>query len=169
MADGSVKLHLSDQVAEDVVSEALRHIDRRCSEHPVTTDCGDEPLLIRVDARLIVQVLVNLVNNAIKYTPRGGRVHVELAKQGKTAVVRVADNGIGIPEEDQLHIFDRFYRVDKARSRETGGTGLGLSIVKQIVLLHDGNISVSSRENEGSTFTVELPLLQKTTGGKAHE
>ena len=84
-------------------------------------------------------------------------------------MLEITDHGPGIPAKDQPHIFDRFYRVDKARSRETGGTGLGLSIVKQIVLLHDGNISVSSRENEGSTFTVELPLLQKTTGGKAHE
>ena len=133
------------------------------------TYTGRENVEIVGDHMKLTQVFYNLIDNAIKYTPRGGRVHVELSKQGKTAVVRVADNGIGIPEEDQLHIFDRFYRVDKARSRETGGTGLGLSIVKQIVLLHDGNISVSSRENEGSTFTVELPLLQKTTGGKAHE
>ena len=82
---------------------------------------------------------------------------MELARAGTRAVVRVEDTGIGIPADDLPHIFDRFYRVDKARSRETGGTGLGLSIVRQIVLLHGGTVTVSSEEEKGSTFTVELP------------
>ena len=82
---------------------------------------------------------------------------IELTRKDKRAVVKVSDTGIGIPKEDQLHIFDRFYRVDKARSRETGGTGLGLSIVKQVVLMHGGDITVSSEEEKGSTFTVDLP------------
>ena len=119
------------------------------------------------DMMKLNQVFYNLIDNAIKYTPRGGSVKVELIRQGKTAVAKVSDNGIGIPAEDQIHIFDRFYRVDKARSRETGGTGLGLSIVKQIVLLHSGSISVDSEENVGSAFTVELPIYQKQTGGKS--
>ena len=106
----------------------------------------------------LTQVFYNLMDNAIKYTGRGGTVRIELVKRDKKAVVRVSDTGIGIPKEDQLHIFDRFYRVDKARSRETGGTGLGLSIVKQVVLMHGGDISVTSEEEKGSTFTVELPL-----------
>ena len=98
------------------------------------------------------------MDNAVKYTPRGGRVRAELSRRDKKAIVRVVDTGIGIPKADQLHVFDRFYRVDKARSRETGGTGLGLSIVKQIVLLHGGTVTLSSEEDKGSTFTVELPL-----------
>ncbi len=119
------------------------------------------------DMMKLNQVFYNLIDNAIKYTPRGGSVRVDLVRQGKMAVGRVTDTGIGIPAEDQIHIFDRFYRVDKARSRETGGTGLGLSIVKQIVLLHSGNIFVTSEENVGSTFTVELPILMKSSGGKS--
>ena len=120
-----------------------------------------------VDKRILfTRTLHNLIDNAIKYTPRGGSVRVELTRQGKTIFTRISDNGIGIPQEDVLHIFDRFYRVDKARSRETGGTGLGLSIVKQIVLLHSGDISVESTENEGTTFTVELPVYMKPSGGK---
>ena len=111
------------------------------------------------DPMKLEQVFYNLIDNAIKYTPQGGKVRVEVARAGKKAVVKVVDNGIGIPKADQLHVFDRFYRVDKARSRDTGGTGLGLAIVKQIVLLHEGSITVTSEEEKGSTFTVELPII----------
>ena len=83
-----------------------------------------------------------------------------LIRSGRDAVMTVTDNGPGIPREDQAHIFGRFYRVDKARSRETGGTGLGLSIVHQMVLMHGGSVSVESEEGRGSTFTVELPIHQ---------
>ena len=113
------------------------------------------------DSLKLQQVFYNVIDNAIKYTPRGGEVRVELARAGKRAVVRVEDTGIGIPADDLPHIFDRFYRVDKARSRETGGTGLGLSIVRQIVLLHDGDIRAESEENKGTTFVIELPIVTK--------
>ena len=85
---------------------------------------------------------------------------VRLIRSGRDAVMTVTDNGPGIPREDQAYIFDRFYRVDKARSRETGGTGLGLSIVHQMVLMHGGSVSVESEEGKGYTFTVELPIHQ---------
>ena len=111
------------------------------------------------DAQKLSQVFYNLTDNAIKYTPEGGFVKLEISRAGRMARVTVADSGIGIPKADQLHVFDRFYRVDKARARATGGTGLGLSIVKQIVMLHEGTISVTSEEDVGSTFTVELPII----------
>ena len=113
------------------------------------------------DRLKLQQVVYNVIDNAIKYTPRGGEVRVELSRAGKRAVIRVEDTGIGIPQEDLPHIFDRFYRVDKARSRETGGTGLGLSIVRQIVLLHNGDIHAESEENKGTVFIIELPLIAK--------
>ena len=113
------------------------------------------------DSLKLQQVFYNVIDNAIKYTPRGGEVRVELARAGKRAVVRVEDTGIGIPAADLPHIFDRFYRVDKARSRETGGTGLGLSIVRQIVLLHDGDIRAESEENKGTTFIIDLPIITR--------
>ena len=103
------------------------------------------------------QILYNLMDNAIKYTPENGKIHVSLKEEDGNLVWRVRDNGIGIPEEDQEHIFERFYRVDKARSRETGGTGLGLSIVRQMVKMHGGTISVSSKPDNGSEFTVSFP------------
>jgi signal transduction histidine kinase len=97
------------------------------------------------------------MDNAIKYTPEQGRIHVSLREENGELVWRVHDNGIGIPEEDQEHIFERFYRVDKARSRETGGTGLGLSIVRQMVKMHGGTISVHSEPDSGSEFVVSFP------------
>lgn len=104
------------------------------------------------------QVITNIVDNGIKYTPDGGIVTVELFKQASAAFIKISDTGVGIPKEEITHIFDRFYRVDKARSRATGGTGLGLSIAQQIVFLHNGTIDVESVEGEGTTFTIELPI-----------
>ena len=97
------------------------------------------------------------MDNAIKYTPEDGQISVSLREEDGNVVWRVRDNGIGIPEEDQEHIFERFYRVDKARGRETGGTGLGLSIVKQMVRMHDGTITVRSTPGKGSEFVVTFP------------
>ena len=112
------------------------------------------------DQAKLTQVVYNLMENASKYTHEGGSIRVRLIRSGRDAILTVTDNGPGIPKEDQAHIFDRFYRVDKARSRETGGTGLGLSIVHQMVLMHGGTVSVDSEEGNGSTFTVELPIHQ---------
>ena len=109
------------------------------------------------DRARLNQILYNLKDNAIKYTPDGGRISVSLSEEEEGPVWRVKDNGVGIPEEDQEHIFERFYRVDKARSRETGGTGLGLSIVKQLVVLHGGRITVNSEPGDGAEFVVTFP------------
>lgn len=109
------------------------------------------------DANLMQTAVENLVNNGIKYTPQGGLVTVS-ARAGSDGVeIVVRDTGIGIPEKDQIHIFDRFYRVDKARARQTGGTGLGLSIVDTIVKLHEGKVTVESQEGKGSTFIIWIP------------
>nr|PZN10032.1 MAG: two-component sensor histidine kinase [Caldicoprobacter oshimai] len=121
----------------------------------------DDRLIVSGDAVKLRQVVSNIVDNAIKYTPEGGRVTVEVYKGVENAVVKVSDTGIGIPAKDLPHIFDRFFRVDKARSRATGGTGLGLSIAQKIVLQHGGDIRVVSEEGKGSTFYVELPLKEK--------
>ncbi|MFA7215468.1 MAG: ATP-binding protein, partial [Bacillota bacterium] len=105
------------------------------------------------------ELLINLIDNAIKFTGEGGRVHVSAAvKENKAMVLKVKDNGIGIPKEYQDRLFERFYRVDKGRSRKEGGTGLGLAIVKHIVLSANGSIEVDSRPGEGTEFTLELPL-----------
>ncbi len=107
----------------------------------------------------VEQVLVNLVDNAIKYTPAGGKVCLTAAREDADIAVHVTDTGIGIMEQDLPRIFERFYRVDKARSRRSGGTGLGLAIVKHIVEIHGGVVTVESEYNRGSTFTFTLPAL----------
>lgn len=111
-----------------------------------------------VDEVKLSLALSNLVENAVKYNHEEGWVHVTLDADHKFFYVKVSDNGIGISQEDQEHVFERFYRVDKARSRETGGTGLGLAITKSIILMHQGAIKLQSKEGEGTTFTVRIPL-----------
>lgn len=126
---------------------------------------GSAELLMRGDRAQLVSMFSNLVDNAIKYSEAGGVVSVESATQGDEILVTVTDHGIGIAERDQKRVFERFYRVDKARSRATGGTGLGLSIVRHIVLEHGGSIDVRSEEGIGSTFTVRLPRVTKHPKG----
>lgn len=104
------------------------------------------------------QVVVNLLNNAFKYTPSGGEIWLSVAAERELGVIEIRDNGIGIPAECLPYVFDRFYRADRARSRESGGAGLGLSIVKAICTAHDGNVSIQSHEGAGTMVRVELPL-----------
>jgi heavy metal sensor kinase len=117
-----------------------------------------EEIRIRGDELRLRQMFLNLISNGIKYTPLGGRLEIALCVEEENAVVTVADTGIGIPEEHLPHIFDRFYRVDKARNRQDGGTGLGLAIVKWVVDAHEGKIRVRSAPGKGSAFTISLPI-----------
>ena len=121
---------------------------------------AEEDLTVLGDAMMLQQAFYNLVDNAIKYSQEDTTVKILLSRREHRAVVRIVDQGIGMSQEAQQHIFERFYRVDKARSRQTGGTGLGLSIVDQIVRQHGGEIHVQSQEGVGSTFTVELKLKE---------
>lgn len=110
------------------------------------------------DEDLLSQVWTNLIHNAIKFTPGGGRVCVALRRQDDRAEFRISDTGVGIAEEDRAHVFERFYKADKARQRSEGGSGLGLSIAKKIVEMHLGTIGLESEAGQGATFTVSLPL-----------
>ena len=116
------------------------------------------------DRSRLQQVIVNLIANAIKYTQEGGKVEVHVCEKGSLAVLDVSDNGAGIPDYALPHVFERFYRADKARSRNSGGAGLGLAIVKAICTAHGADVTVSSREANGSRFSVELPLFEVVEG-----
>jgi signal transduction histidine kinase len=124
----------------------------------IEMDVALKELSIHADEDLLNQVWLNLLHNSIKFTPVAGSIRVTLRAHAEQAEVCITDSGIGIASEDQLHIFERFYKADKARTHATGGSGLGLSIVKKIVDLHRGTIEVESKLGEGTTFTVRLPM-----------
>lgn len=140
----------------DVYSAQRLEAQRR--SHEFSLEFKDRMPEIRGDRLRIEQVLTNLVSNAIKYTHDGGRISLTAGVKGTNVWFTVKDNGVGIPEEDIDHIFERFYRVDKARSRESGGTGLGLSIAYEIVDRHNGKIEARSKKGRGTAFTVTLPI-----------
>ncbi len=144
--------------------EVLREVLARCRGGAVDKDVAlvlraSEALWAEADREMLTRLFENLVENAITHSPRTEQVLVGLERRGERAVVSVADRGRGIPAEHLPRIFDRFYRVDPARSRSAGGTGLGLSIVRQIAELHGGAVTVDSTVGQGSVFTVTLPLL----------
>lgn len=115
-------------------------------------------IFVEIDEMKLTLAISNLIENAIKYTPEGGEVRVILQSDLQDVFITVQDTGIGIAKEEQSRIFERFYRTDKTRNRETGGTGLGLSITYRTVIMHNGSIQVESEEGKGSIFTVQIPL-----------
>ena len=139
------------------VYNAVR-MEAQAHHHEFTVEIEPGIPRIRGDKARVEQVLMNMVSNAIKYTKDGGRIAIKAGVRGGEVWCSVKDNGIGIPKEDTQKVFDRFYRVDKARSRESGGTGLGLSIAQEIVVRHGGRIDLKSRLGHGTTITVWLPV-----------
>jgi signal transduction histidine kinase len=162
MDAGSVKLTREKLTLQDLIEENRHRLDpmARKRRQELVIDIKD-PCEMNADKGKMNQVIYNLMENAIKYTQDGGEIDVTLVREDGNAVFSVKDNGPGIPADALPHIFERFYRVDKARSRETGGTGLGLSIVKQLIALHDGSVRVESEEGKGSTFIAEIPIKEE--------
>ena len=160
ITDGNVKLHLSDQVVDDIVSEALRHIDRRSSEHHITVDCGDEPLLVRVDAGLIMQVLINLVNNAVKYTPPGSNIRITAIQQEKVAEICVSDDGPGIPDERKERVFEMFFTGSNLIGDSRRSLGLGLTLCQAIIHAHHNEMTLKDNLPHGCIFSFTLPLSE---------
>ena len=147
-------LHIVNRFEMVLQSEPYREKNYR-----ILTDITQRDLWVELDQDKITQVLDNIINNAIKYSPDGGRISVRLMETHTDIIVSVSDEGLGIARKDIPHLFDRFYRVDKARSRAMGGSGLGLAIAQEVVQLHGGKIWVNSIENKGSTFFVSLPYI----------
>jgi heavy metal sensor kinase len=157
---GAQHAAFQDVSLDGVVREVAEDMDLLSREKGLELEVKlDGPLHVRGDPGLLRRLFINLIDNAVRYTPPGGKVLVSSEAQDHQAVVSVADTGIGISPEHLPRIFERFYRVDKARSRSEGGSGLGLAICKQVVELHGGRIEVKSAEGQGSTFTVLLPSL----------
>ncbi|MBC1521830.1 cell wall metabolism sensor histidine kinase WalK [Listeria aquatica] len=159
----ALPVHMEQVNLDDVIRQSVEMVSELASVKAIQLEIPEKkqpPLEITAERDRIQQILVNLLSNAIQYTQTEGRVRLSLDDAGDYVVIKVMDNGIGIPEKDLDRIFERFYRVDKARSRHSGGTGLGLSIVKHLVESMDGEILVMSKENEGTTFEIKLPKIK---------
>ena len=141
-----------------MIADVADVIERLATRKQITLHVAIQPdLIVTGDALRLRQAVLNIVENAVKYTPAGGTVHITLLAEFNDVILRVSDTGIGIPESKLPFIFDRFYRVDQARSQDVSGTGLGLSIVRWIVDEHHGRIQVESTEGKGTTFSMVLP------------
>ncbi|MBQ2911144.1 MAG: HAMP domain-containing protein [Clostridia bacterium] len=158
------KVEMKQEVTDinRIVENAVSSMRIEAVKQNITLECSLENEMKTIgDGERLTQVVINLISNALKYNKKDGAVYVYGAVEDKMAVISVRDTGIGIPESDLPRIFERFYRVDKARSRERGGTGLGLAIAKEITEQHGGSMSISSVYGEGTTLTMKLPLFEE--------
>ncbi len=157
--DGRITLHLEDIELDQLIEQVSSKTSYRALEKGITLTAEHsalEGVTIWGDPLRMEQVLLNIVENAIRYTPHG-RITISVLCEAENVKIKVEDTGIGINKEELPYIFDRFYRVEKSRSRAYGGTGLGLSIVKQLIELHQGSIHVDSTIGQGTTVTITLP------------
>jgi len=153
------KLNIKQCYLSELVNKAFMTLNKNAKDKFITVENNiEQNLSVSLDESSIIQALINLIHNAIKYSPENSKITVSGSKQNNFIRVDVQDQGIGIPEKDLPRIFERFYRVDKARSKELGGTGLGLAIVKHIVQTHGGDVFVKSIEGHGSTFSFTIPI-----------
>lgn len=158
---GNAEMNLSHFDFREAIESVCRANALEAKRHGHELNCAPGSLpLIAGDRSRLEQVMMNIVSNAIKYTPDGGHIKVTAGVEGESVWMEVSDDGIGIPEKERDRIFDRFYRVDKARSRESGGTGLGLSIAREIVARHHGTICLAPHEGPGTTVRLCLPISQ---------
>ena len=159
--DGRLKFKFSDQLLDEVIAESLRHISRKHDDYKIVSDC-EELVLARMDVRLIIQVLVNLIDNAIKYTPPGSVICIQGTKTDGKAQISVKDNGPGIPEEMKPHIFQMFYTGKTTVADSHRSLGLGLALCHSIIEAHDGTLILTDHAPHGCNFTFTLPLSEVT-------
>lgn len=155
---GQMKLNVSTELMDEVVTEALQHIDRKSREHKISVYSSEEFILAKIDARLIVQVIINIVDNAVKYTPKGSEIKIKVEKKDGSVWVSIADNGQGIPNAMKPYVFDMFFTGEKKVADSRRSMGLGLALCKSIINAHGGEISVEDNVPTGSIFKFSLPL-----------
>ncbi len=160
IGEGSMKLNLTAQLVDEVITEALSHIQRRNTTHPIDAALPEELLLARMDAQLICQVLINLVDNAIKYTPVGTPVSLSARREGSFAVITVADQGPGIPDDQKDRAFEMFYTGNAAVADCRRSLGLGLSLCRSIVQAHGGEIMLTDNQPSGCVFSMTIPISE---------
>ncbi len=158
--EGRITLHTSTELLSDIVEEALSHLSRKAAGHELRTQYDDDLLLVDADPKLLVQVLINLVGNGLKYTPPGSVITVASRRKGAMAEIRVADNGPGIPVEDREHIFEKFYCGTRPVTDDRRSLGLGLFLCKAIVEAHGGQISAQANFPKGAVFVFTVPVKE---------
>lgn len=163
LEDGRVHMNMEPELLGDIFAEALTHLDRNACKHHIRTELPDDMLMADMDARLMVQVIINIVNNAIKYTPEGSHITLSAHRSGRMVAVEIADDGPGVPDEAKEKLFDRFYTAGNERGDGRRGLGLGLSLCKSIVIAHGGTIEVLDNHPQGSVFRFTLRASEVTT------
>ena len=156
--NGTMHLQMNAELLDDVFREALSHLDRQAKDHQISVELPDDLLMAKMDVRLIIQVIINIVNNAIKYTPVGSHIVLRAEKQESMVAVSISDDGPGISDKAKVHLFDMFYTASQGKSDSRRGLGLGLNLCRSIVTAHGGTISVRDNMPHGAVFTFTLPL-----------
>ena len=154
--DNRIHMNIEPELLEDIFAEALSHLDRNACRHHIETKLPDDMLMADMDARLVVQVVINIVNNAVKYTPEGSRITLSAKRDGQMVAVEVADDGPGIPDEAKEKLFDMFYTAGNERGDGRRGLGLGLALCKSIVTAHGGTIAAIDNHPQGTVFRFTL-------------
>lgn len=157
MTGGKLNLNMTTELMDDMISEAVNHLSRQLKRCTLERNRPDELLFVKADARLIVQVIINLLDNAAKYAPEGAVIRIDTVAQGENVIVRIADNGPGIPNDQKGVIFDLFYSSGNPTGDSRRGLGIGLALCQSVIRAHGGTISVSDNEPHGAVFTFSLP------------
>lgn len=156
--DGTMNIKKQAELLEDIIDEALKHVSRKSSEYQIEVQMEDEMQLVKVDSRLILQVIINIVDNAMKYTPSGGTIWISTRREGANVHMRIADNGTGIPDDKKPYIFDMFYTANETIADAGRSLGLGLALCKSIISAHGGTIKVMDHQPKGTVFDFTLPV-----------
>lgn len=156
--DGTMKLQKGVELMDEIITEAVKHLDQKANDHQILISCPEEMILVKVEPRLIVQVIINLVNNAIKYTPAGSMIRISLKQEDGFAVVAVEDNGPGIEDTEKEKIFEMFYTGKKKMADSRRSLGLGLALCRSIILAHGGVISARNNDMGGTSILFSLPI-----------
>ena len=156
--EGKLNIRSQTELLDEVITEALQHISRKKSEHIISYKASEDFILVKIDARMIMQVVINIVDNAIKYTQKESEIVIETRKQGNRAIVRIADNGPGIADDMKPLVFDMFYSGAKSIADSRRSMGLGLSLCKSIVNAHGGELELTDNTPHGAVFTFSLPI-----------
>ena len=157
MSEGQLSLNMTTELMSDMVAEAIRHMGRRLDGYRLEKDEPEQLLFVKADARLIVQVVINLLDNATKYAPPGSRISVAVSEKQENVLVRIADEGPGIPDDQKAHVFDLFFTSGNPTGDGRRGLGIGLSLCQSVIQAHGGTITVSDNVPHGAVFEFSLP------------